>query len=137
MSTTLARLLIGGFLIAHGLVHGLYFAPIPPDAEKAKKWAFHLDRSWLLGRLRIGPSALRQIGTFLCVVTMVAFMLAGLGVFLGAGWWRLFAAAGAISGLTLFALYWHIWLWIGVLLNAAVLVALLWANWPPESTIGE
>jgi hypothetical protein len=137
MSTTLARLLIGGFLVAHGLVHGLFLSPIPSDAEEAKKWAFHLDRSWLLGRLGFGPSALRRICMFLCAVTIAAFVLAGLGVFFGADWWRLFAAVGAASGLVLLVLYWHVWLWIGISMNAAILVLLLWANWPPASAIGE
>ncbi len=134
MSTLLARLLIGGFLIAHGLVHGLY---LTPPKEDDPSWAFHLDRSWLLSRLRVRPSAWRPIGITLCVVTIAALVLSGLGVFFGVEAWRLFAVAGAAVGIVLFVLYWHRWLWIGLLLNAAILVALLWASWPPASTIGD
>jgi hypothetical protein len=71
------------------------------------------------------------------VVTIAALVVSGLGVFFGVEAWRLFAAAGAAVGIVLFVLFWHRWLWIGLLLNAAILVALLWASWPPASTIGE
>jgi hypothetical protein len=134
MSTTLARLLLGGFLIAHGLVHGLYFAP--PE-ENNPKWAFQLDRSWILEHLRVDPSVWRRIGLSLSVVVIAALVLAGLGVWVGVGAWRVLAVAGAAVGLVLFALFWHRWLWIGTLLNAAIIVALVWASWPPASALGE
>jgi hypothetical protein len=122
MSTLAARLLIGGFLIAHGLVHGLYF--VPPE-EDNPKWAFHLDRSWILAHLRVDPSAWRRIGLRLCVLVMAAFVLAGLGVLVGVGAWRVLAVAGAAVGLVLFALFWHRWLWIGTLMNVAIVVVLV------------
>jgi len=136
MSPTLARLLIGGFLVAHGLIHGLYFSPPPPDAEAAKKWAFHPDRSWLLGRLGFGPSDLRRICLALCSVTIAAFVLAGISLIFGVDWWRLLAGVGAAGGLALLILYWHIWLMFGILLNVAIL-ALLWSDWPSASALGE
>jgi hypothetical protein len=131
MSTLVARLLIGGFLIAHGLVHGLYF--VTPN-EDDPSWAFHLDRSWLLSRLGIDP---RPVGTVLCVVVIAALVLSGVSLFVGFGVWRLFAVAGAAVGLVVFGLFWHRWLWIGTLLNAAIIVALVWANWPSASALGE
>jgi hypothetical protein len=131
MPTLVARLLIGGFLIAHGLVHGLYF--VSPN-EDDPKWAFYLDRSWLLSRLGIEP---RSVGTVLCVVVIAALVLSGFSLLFGWGVWRLFAVAGAAVGLVLFGLFWHRWLWIGTLLNTAILVALLWADWPAASALGE
>jgi len=135
MSPTLARLLIGGFLVAHGLIHRLYFTAPPPNTDM-EKWAFHPDRSWLLGRLGIGPAALRQICLVLSTITIAVFVLAGISLIIGADWWRALTAAAAAGGLVLLILFWHPWLLFGIALNAAILI-LLWEGWPSASALGE
>jgi hypothetical protein len=95
MSTTLARLLLGGFLIAHGLVHGLYFAP--PE-ENNPKWAFQLDRSWILEHLRVDPSVWRRIGLSLSVVVLFALF-----------WHRWLWIGTLLNAAIIVALVWASW----------------------------
>jgi hypothetical protein len=72
----------------------------------------------------------------LFVLASVGFVLAGLAELLGLGAWRVVAVASALDSLLLLILYWHRLLEVGVLLNVAILVALLWARWPPADLVG-
>ncbi len=70
------------------------------------------------------------------ILATVGFVLAGLLELLGLGAWRVVAAASALDSLLLLILYWHRLLEVVVLLNVAILVALLWARWPPAELVG-
>ncbi len=72
----------------------------------------------------------------LFVLATVGFVLAGLVELIGLGAWRVLAVASALDSLLLLILYWHRLLEVGVLLNVAILVALLWAGWPPVELVG-
>jgi hypothetical protein len=92
MSNITWRLLIGAFLIAHGLIHTAYGTPPPPPGPV--KWPFDLSHSWLLSNLGVGSDILRSLGTVLWLATALAFAAAGLGVFGLPGlhtWWRTIA----------------------------------------------
>ena len=128
-------------LMAHGLVHAaLAIAPNPADPD-AKAGAFFtaVERSWLLSRVGLGKTAVSTIGILLVILSTAGFVLTGLGIFgvfgLGAIW-RTVAVSSACTSLLLLILYWHPWLPVGVLINIAVLVALLVVKWPPPSLIG-
>ncbi|MGD2251487.1 MAG: hypothetical protein PVF70_01070 [Anaerolineales bacterium] len=137
----MGRTLIGVFLILHGLVHaGLAAAPIPNDPEP-KPGAFFTApaRTWLLSSLGLGEKAIRTTGIVLVALATLGFVLAGMGVLgvpLLAGIWRGMAIGSAIVSALLLIAFWHSWLILGVLLDVAILVALLWLQWPPESLIG-
>lgn len=129
------------FLIAHGLVHaGLAAAPNPNDTD-SKPGAFFTspDRSWLLRRFGLNPSIVQWIGIILVAIATLGFVLAGLGVFGVAGLaavWRTVTVISAILSLVLLILFWHPWLIVGVLIDAGLLVALLWRNWSVADLIG-
>lgn len=129
------------FLIAHGLVHaGLAAAPNPNDTD-SKPGAFFTspDRSWLLRRFGLNPSIVQWIGIILVAIATLGFVLAGLGVFGVAGLaeiWRTVTVISAILSLVLLILFWHPWLIVGVLIDAGLLVALLWRNWSIAGLIG-
>ena len=128
------RLLLGVFLIAHGLIHASYVSPRPADAAT---WPFDLTRSWLLGFA--GAPVLRPLGLLLAAAATAAFVLAGLGV-LGVpglhGLWRSLAVTGAAASLLLLGLYWHPWLGLGVLLSLALLIAVGALHWPSTAITG-
>jgi hypothetical protein len=66
----LVRIVLGVLLVAHGLVHLLWFAP-----NDDPSWPFRLDRSWLL------PDTTRKpVGVVLVALVVVAFALLGLAV---------------------------------------------------------
>ena len=135
------RILIGIFLIAHGLVHsGLAAAPIPNDSN-SKPGAFFTDptRSWLLSRIGLNTSAIRITGIVLVALATLSFITAGLGILGVFGLesiWRAMTVVSAGLSLLLLVVFWHPWLFVGVLLNIGILIALLWLHWPSPKLIG-
>ncbi len=131
------KILFAIFLIAHGLVHaGLAAAPIPNDPE-AKPGAFFTaaGRSWLLAQLGLSAPVVQWVGVILVALTTVGFVLAGLGVFGVPGLttiWRTVAVISSCLSLLLLALFWHLWLVVGLLIDIGLLVALLWMKWPSD-----
>ena len=129
------------FIIAHGLVHAiLAIAPNPADPD-AKPLAFFTtsERSWLLPQLGLNTSTIQWIGILLVALSTLGFVLAGLGIFGVAGLvsiWRTLAIIASCVSLLLLLLFWHPWLPVGMLIDIGILVALLWAEWPPVTVIG-
>ncbi len=125
----MTRILIGVFLILHGLVHsGLAAAPIPKEPSSSPGSFFSQpSRSWILQRLRVSPGGVRMIGWLLVVTTTVGFVFAGLaalGVPLLAGGIAPLIIGSAILSLLLLGIFWHPWLTLGVVIDLAILV--LW-----------
>jgi hypothetical protein len=105
------RVLIGLFVVAHGLVtFGIWAAPV---AEKAP---FNPSHSWLLGDTR-------TLAIALAVLAAITFVVTG-GGFLAEQDWRAAAAvaAGAVAVL-LMALYFNPWLSAGILISVVILYA--------------
>jgi hypothetical protein len=54
------RLLVAGFLVAHGLIHAtIYAAPRPADA----KAPFDAGHSWALSAVHVAPQPVRTVST--------------------------------------------------------------------------
>lgn len=129
----MVRILVGIFLIAHGLVHsGLAAAPVPNDPA-SKPGAFFTDatRSWLLSEIGLSVYTIRITGIVLVILTTLSFLAAGLGVLGVAGFdsiWRVMTILSACLSLLLLGIFWHPWLVVGVLINIGILVSLLWTN---------
>ncbi len=125
----MTRILIGVFLILHGLIHsGLAAAPIPKESSSRPGSFFtHPSRSWLLQRMRVSPGGVRLVGWLLVVMTTLGFVLAGLaalGVPHLAGAIAPLIICSAILSLVLLGLFWHPWLTLGVIIDLGILV--LW-----------
>jgi hypothetical protein len=123
----MTRILIGVFLILHGLVHsGLAAAPIPKDpSSRPGSFFTHPSRSWVLRRLHVSPGGVRAIGWLLVVMTTLGFVSAGLaalGVPLLAGAIAPLVVCSAMLSLVLLTVFWHSWLTLGVLIDLAILV---------------
>jgi hypothetical protein len=133
-TTALLSLVTGVFLILHGLTHlGTAVAP-RPDGTREVLWGFFTTDSWLLKGL--GQRAMRSVGIALFVLATVGFTLAGIAELVGWGLWRALAVLSAVDSLLLLVLFWHPYLIVGVVLNLAILVFLLWAQWPPAELVG-
>jgi hypothetical protein len=118
------RAVVGFLLLAHGLVHLLYFVSDAKDPG----YPFHLGTSWLLPE-----SARRPVGSVAAVCTVVAFALLALAVWgvpgLSAAWPTLAAVAGGLSLGVLLA-FWDTRLLAGVTISAVVIVlAVLRPGW--------
>lgn len=118
------RVLFIGFLIAHGGVHlAMWFSPIDPDGP------FDPSHSWAVG-------AQRSVAVTLAAIAAVVLIVSGAGVWMGGSWWRLIAAAGLSVSFLLMAFFFHPWFIPIQVINAVLIVALLWLNWPTEAMVG-
>jgi hypothetical protein len=127
----MTRVLFAIFLVAHGAVH----APIwlAPSSEAAP---FDPGHSWLLNALGLDTSATRAIGIALSLLAFAGFAGAGIGLFARQEWWRALAMSAAAVSLVLLVAYYHVWLTLGVAINAAIVLALTWADWPAAEAVG-
>lgn len=120
------RILLGLFMIAHGLIHASYLTPKPDDPN----YPFHFDKGWFA---QIVGSIAPTVGLLLVVVTIACFALAGLGI-LGVpgllGIAKIMVIIGAVSSLLVLILFWHPWLVLGIVIDAVLLYAALKLNWP-------
>jgi hypothetical protein len=68
----------------------------------------------------------------------IALIAAGLGIsgfLIPIDWWRSLAIGGAAISLFMLAIYFHPITIIGTASSLGVLIALLWAEWPPTSLV--
>jgi hypothetical protein len=105
------RVLLGLFLVAHGLVtFGIWAAPVTDKAP------FNPSHSWLLGDTR-------TLAIILAVLAAIGFVATGGGLLAQQDWW---AAAGIAAGavaVLLMGLYFNPWLSAGILISVAILYA--------------
>ena len=70
------------------------------------------------------------------MVSLSAFVAAGVVLLAHPAWRRPLAVAAAAASLLTLALFWQPALILGVLVDAGILVALLWAHWPAAELVG-
>lgn len=111
--TAVLRVLAGLLLLAHGLVHLLYFVRAPEPG-----FPFRITRSWL------APEAARRpLAVALVALTVVAFVLLGLAVWGVPGLaplWPVWAVAGSAASLAVLVVFWDRQLVLGVLIDLAI-----------------
>jgi hypothetical protein len=131
MSTTLVAI----FLILHGLAHAIVaLAPSPGAPEKGVATFFSGMGSRLPTRLGLSESTSRVIATVLSVFAAIGFLASGLALFgmlVPFEWWRTLAIASAVVSLGLVVIFWNRYAIASLLINVAILVALVFANWSP------
>ena len=113
---TVTHIVLGLFLIAHGLVHLLYLVSKPED----ESYPFTLRESWL-----VPEKARRPVALSLIAAAIVFFALLGLAVW-GvpglSGAWPVLAVVAASSSLALLIAFWDARLTLGVLIDVAVII---------------
>jgi hypothetical protein len=85
--------------------------------------------SWLIGEKK-------TLGLTLTLAAGAAFVIAGGGLWAQAEWWRALAVTGAALSLLFFVVFFQPLILFGLALDVAVIVALVWLNWPSESMVG-
>ena len=144
MSDQMIRLTITGALALHGLGHGgalgaLLWICLRPGSNTGGWLA---ARSWLIPSLPADTAT--TLAGVLWIASLVGFVAAAFafsGVVLPSAAWRPLAVAAAIvslSGIVAFMGTWPTFNTLAALgMNVAVLVALLWAQWPPQAMFGK
>ncbi len=130
------RMALGGFAVAHALAHAPFLAPAPTQRPGAPEWPFELRRSRVLDRLGVPPGAVHGIGSVLVVALLGGFAVAGVALILELAWWRIAAVVSALISLVQLGLFFHRWLVLGLVIDVAVIAALMWVGWPPAALIG-
>lgn len=139
------RVWFGLFLIAHGIITtAISSGSFKGGAGIANPawlgwWPSALGQSWLLARLGVENSVASTAGGVLWLLGGLALVAAGLsvlGVVVPVEWWRGLAVGGAVISLLALLLYLHPFYVLGIALNVAILMAILWAHWPAAAVAG-
>jgi hypothetical protein len=143
MSDQTIKLIVAGVLLLHGLGHGgaigalawIRLRPRTPTGD------WHAARSWLVPSLPADTAM--TLASVFWIVSLVGFAMAALsfwGVLIPGSVWRPLAVASAlvsIGGISLFFGTWPVFNTLAALVvNAAVLVAVLWLHWPEQAMFG-
>ena len=141
------KFLISALLMIHGLIvagqSAGSFKPVtgPIGVENPawiNWWPTRLGQSWLLSGLGLENTSANAVSGVLWLLSGLTLVAAGLGVLgfvVPAAWWRSLAILGAALSLLMLLTYFHPLSVIGTASSLAVLVALLWAHWPPTSVL--
>jgi hypothetical protein len=98
------RILLGIFIILHGLVHLWYFTlsrrlvPFLPEMG----WT---GRSWLLTGI-LGDNTARTIASVLFVLATIGFVAGGVGYLADLGWWRTVLIVSAVLSAVTTLIFW-------------------------------
>jgi hypothetical protein len=120
------RFVFIAFLLAHGGIHlAIWATPTPKEANVP----FDANQSWLVG-------SQRPLAILLALAAAGFLVAAGVGLWIEAPWWRNIAVTGLASSLVLMILFFHTWFVPIQVVNAGLLVGLLWLEWPSEAMVG-
>ena len=128
-------IIVGVFFILHGLVHLLYSGQSARlfELQHGMVWP---DGSWAFSK-HLGVQMTRRLAGISCFLAAVCFVMAGIAVFLETSWWQAMVIGSATISAIIFVLFWdkrteklHDKGGIGILINLAILVALVVFDWP-------
>jgi hypothetical protein len=118
------RVVFIAFFIAHGGVHlAIWLPPLQPDAS------FDASSSWVVG-------SQRGLAVALAVIAATLLVGGGVGLWMASSWWRVIVVAGLSGSFLLMVVFFHPWFIPIQVINAALIVALLWLDWPSEALVG-
>jgi hypothetical protein len=105
------RVLLGAFIVAHGLLTALIWLS-PPKADAP----FRATHSWLVGDAR-------PLAIVIALVAAAGFVLAGVGIIADQAWWAVTGVGAGAVALVLMTLFFNPWLLAGITISAGILYA--------------
>ena len=127
MPTLAIRLVIGFLLIIHGFAH-YRITTAWGKREKAQ--------APLLSGMGVNGAAVQALGNVLWVVSLFAFIVAGLVLIIQPGWWLPPTIFAALVSLMTIGLYWMPSAVAGALVDLGAIIALLVFRWPTAEMLG-
>lgn len=131
----MGTIIVGVFLVLHGLVHLLYAGQSRRLFELRPNMTWP-DGSWVFSRLP-GDETARLLVSILLALATLGFVIGGLGLFIGQDWWRAVTVGAAALSTAIFFLSWDGKLQAlpdkggaGILIDLAIMVAVLLLKWP-------
>jgi len=131
----MVRIIVGVFIVLHGLVHLLYCGQSQGlfELQPGLVWP---DGSWAFSKL-LGDERTRLLASVSCVLAAIGFVAGGAGILAGQAWWRLLVVGSAAFSGFMLILLWNGQMQklgekgaFGVLINGAILIAVLILGWP-------
>jgi len=129
------NIVIGVFIILHGLVHMLYFGQSQKyfELQPGMNWP---DGSWALSGF-LGNDLTRSIASILLVLITVILVIGGIGLLAKWELWRSIVIGGTLLSTVAYLILWNGKMlrldnqgFVGILINIAILGALLIFRWP-------
>ena len=133
------KIVIGVFIVLHGLVHMLYFGQSQKyfELQPGMNWP---DGSWALSGF-LGNETTRSIASILLVLVTAILVIGGIGIFVRWDLWRSIVIGGTLLSTIVYLLLWNGKMqrldnqgFIGILINLAILFVLLALRWPKLKT---
>ena len=119
------RVLFIAFLLLHAGIHVAIWAT---PASKDPKAPFDAGHSWLLGDQR-------ALVLVLALVAAGFLVVAGIGLWAHAEWWRPAVVVGLAVSFGLMVLYFNPWFLFIEVVNAGLILGILWLDWPSKAMI--
>ena len=129
------NIVIGVFIILHGLVHMLYFGQSRKffELQPGMTWP---DGSWAFSGF-LGNATTRSLASFLLVLSAVIIVIGGIGLLAKWELWCSIVIGGTLLSTVAYLLLWNGKMqrldnqgFVGILINLAILAALLIFRWP-------
>lgn len=134
----MVSILIGVFIVLHGLVH-FWFVALSQRLVPVGQEVGWSGVSWAFSGL-LGDSSTRALASGLFGLAAVALVASGTGVVMRQEWSRALLSASAVFSSAVILLFWDGRLnmpvekgLLGLLINVAILAAPLLASWPAEA----
>lgn len=108
------RTVLGWFVVAHGLLTIVIWAPNPQGADANAP--MDTSHSWLLGDAR-------TISLILAAVAGVVMAAAGVGFLTHQAWWAVTGITGGALSLVLFGLFFTPWWAAAIVISASLVIA--------------
>ena len=150
LSPSVLKIIIIVALAAHGIAHAIALSGLVGQSVSGASASHVAVRSWLLPGLGTNAAAVVAIPFWLAAT--VGFLLAALsfwGILVPDAPWRQIAVASALVSIVGIAFLGASWpgsptearailnTGIAIAMNVAVLVSLLWLNWPAQAMFGK
>jgi len=126
---------VGLFLVAHGIVYGLYVGQAVRVFELKPGFTWP-DGSWALAGL-IGNPAVHSLVAVVFSAVAAAFAVSGVALIARQSWWAPLASTTAIAATVVLVLLWNGRLQgldtqgaYAILINAGIVVSALLLHWP-------
>ena len=129
------RILIGIFIVLHGLVHLLYLGQSSRvfELRPGLEWP---DGAWAFANF-LGTETTRMLANIFLVIAALLFVGGGAGVLFNQEWWRLVVIVAAVFSTIVYILLWNGKFermadngWVGILINLVILAVLILFKWP-------
>jgi hypothetical protein len=129
------RIVFGVFIVLHGLVHMLYFGQSARYFELQPRMVWP-DGAWAFSKL-LGDGTIRMLASIFFALAAIGFVVGGTGILVRQVWWCPVVLGSAAFSTVIYLLFWD-GAWqnlddkgvIGILINAAILAAVLIFQWP-------